>query len=72
MLSAWGREYQADTEALDLAANAWGNRFSGNPIGAMHIVQGVCLFFQILLRIEQFRARVLRDNSSLWSPTHSH
>jgi hypothetical protein len=68
----WALEYQADTEGLELVGNAWVERFQGDPITPLYLALGVCTFFALLLRIEEYRARVQGDRSMVWSPAHSH
>jgi hypothetical protein len=68
----WGFEYQADTEALDLIGHAWAERFPGNPLWPLFLAQGVHIFFEMMLRIEQYRAGVLGDSTIVWSPHRSH
>ena len=62
-----GREYQADSLALDFVAQTWleeerigsGANFQ-NPLLLAFVLHGVCLFFTMMCQIEQYSSRDAR------------
>lgn len=71
-LASWGDEYEADSIALDLVAQAWVQRLGGDTGASIIVVEGMTAFFRFLSHLEQYGAQCCGDPAFLWDRSQSH
>jgi hypothetical protein len=68
----WGCEYEADSIALDFLVQVWHAEQENNPLATAFALQGLALFFTMMMQIEQYGAEVNGDANWIWSASRTH